>query len=89
MTETHNQIIYKHENMLKDMLTLQTYSMKNELFLKDIDAKVNSSLYGFNETLSKQLKTKVDLDEFNKRIREKAGVNELGALQLELSRQKE
>lgn len=53
MYDNHNKIILKHENMLKDMLTIQVYSAKNDTFQKSIDARVQTSLFAFNETMNR------------------------------------
>jgi len=89
MAETHNQIIYKHENMMKDLLTLSMYNARNDSFSKDIESNVSTTLFSFNESLSKQLMKKVDMEDFNKRIRDRASVKDLGTLQLEVTSQKE
>lgn len=53
MHENHNQIILKHETMLKEMLTLSMYKAKNDTFLKETENRVQNTLFVFNNTLGK------------------------------------
>lgn len=89
MCESHNGIILKHENILKDVLSMSVYLTKNESFQHEIDSKVDSALFMFTQSMNKQLVTKVEKDEFYDKIREKASMTDLATLQLELAQQKE
>lgn len=84
MFENHNKIILKHENMLREMVTMQVYLTKNESFQKAIDARVQTALFGFNETMAVQLAKKLNTDEFYDKIRGKASAGDLAGFQLEL-----
>lgn len=83
--ENHNQIILKHENMLKEFMTYTSYQAKNDTFQKSIELRVESDMLMFNQKVLEMLRSKIDLDEFNRRIRDKATVSELGAVMLEIT----
>lgn len=87
--EEHNSILLKHESNIKDMMTLGTYQAKNEMFLKEVDMRVENALISFNQNLVMVLKDKIGLEEFNRRIRDKIGVTEFSGLQLEVTNLKD
>ena len=83
--EEHNNILLKHESCIKEMMTLGTYLTRNETFLKEVDMRVENALISFNQNLIMVLKEKVNIEDFNRRIREKASLTELSGLQLEIT----
>lgn len=89
MCDSHNQIILKHENMLHDMMTIRIYDTKNITFQREIETKVETMLFGFNEILNKHLELKINANEFYTKLRSKANMIDVSGLQLELSQQKD
>jgi hypothetical protein len=89
MSESHNRIILKNESLIKDMMAISVYEVKNVTFKNEIETRVNTMLYSFNETLNKQLDLKINADEFYNKVRCKANMKVVSGLQLELSQQKE
>ena len=47
--ESHDQLLLKHETMLKECLTLPTYNTKNQVFTNDIQTLVNVAVEDFNK----------------------------------------
>ena len=84
MCEGHNKILLKHDSTLKDTVTLQVFLTKLSSFEKTIEAKVDTTLYSFNENLASKFNSKLDKDEFNDKIRKKACNSELAEMQNEM-----
>jgi hypothetical protein len=89
MSESHNRIILKNETLIKDMMTISIYEVKNVTFKNEIETRVDIKFHGFNEIINKQLDLKINADEFYNKIRSKANLKVVSGLQLELSQQKE
>ena len=89
MYDNHNQIILKHEVMLKEVLNLTTYKAKNDTFLKDVESRVQNKLLLFNTNIINMVKEKVDMEEFNRRIRDKVSSSEVADIEVQIQNFKE
>lgn len=63
---------------------MSTYNTKNQIFMTEIEARVISKLETFNKNVVYELKLKVDEDEFNRRMLDKAAANDVGKLFLDV-----
>lgn len=86
MVEEHNKIILKHQEFLKECLTLGAYNTKNQIFQQEMEDKVQDSLNQFDLKLSQEMRLKVDEDVFSRKLNDKAGANDVGSIYLDVNR---
>jgi RecG-like helicase len=64
--EEQSNIMMEQQNYLKNCLSLGVYEIKNNMFQKDIDHKVEQALNSFSANFRKEMSSKVDEDLFNR-----------------------
>ena len=88
LIEDHNKLIWNHESIIREWLTMNVYTTKNELFKSDIEAIIRSFLDEFSRTVNEELKLKANEIDFVNKMRQKASANDVGKLYLDVAEMK-